>query len=114
MGRSFASLYLKSKSDGVYVAYTICKNANKDEVENEFILTKTTKNEIYLRIKVLKDATCAFSVSLDGKKFMEIKETFHAEAGQWVGAKVGLFCTRTTQTNDSGYVDVDWFRVEKN
>ncbi len=30
----------------------------------------------------------------------------------WIGAKTGIFCTRTSQTNDSGYADLDWFRVE--
>ena len=36
------------------------------------------------------------------------------EVGRWKGAKMGLFCTRQTQINDSGYADVDWFRVDKN
>ena len=36
-----------------------------------------------------------------------------SEPGQWIGAKVGLFCTRSAQTNDSGQAVVDWFRVGK-
>jgi hypothetical protein len=32
--------------------------------------------------------------------------------GKWIGAKAGLFCTRSAPVNDSGYADVDWFRVE--
>ncbi|WP_374758071.1 hypothetical protein [Fibrella forsythiae] len=24
---------------------------------------------------------------------------------------MGIFCTRTTQINDSGYADFDWFRI---
>lgn len=28
-----------------------------------------------------------------------------------LGAKVGIFCTRETEINDSGYADFDWFRV---
>jgi hypothetical protein len=28
-----------------------------------------------------------------------------------MGAKVGLFCTSTTKTNDAGYADFDWFRI---
>jgi len=24
-----------------------------------------------------------------------------------------LFCTRTNITNDAGFADVDWFRIEK-
>lgn len=114
MGRSYANLSLKSKSDGVYLVYTQCKNADKGNSEIESLITKTTSNEIYLRVKVMKNAQCIFSYSTDGKKYVDIKETFQAEAGQWIGAKVGLFCIRETQTNDSGYVDVDWFRVQSN
>ncbi|MBS1661021.1 MAG: hypothetical protein JST68_08225 [Bacteroidetes bacterium] len=35
-----------------------------------------------------------------------------AEPGKWIGAKVGLFCTRSSPTNDSGHAEVDWFRIE--
>jgi hypothetical protein len=50
---------------------------------------------------------------VDGKKFVEITDTFQAETGQWIGAKVGIFCTRQNQINDSGYADFDWFRIGK-
>ncbi|HEY6956476.1 MAG TPA: hypothetical protein VI385_14600, partial [Flavisolibacter sp.] len=40
-------------------------------------------------------------------------EEFTAVVGRWIGAKVGIFCTRQTQINDSGWADFDWFRVEK-
>jgi hypothetical protein len=45
--------------------------------------------------------------------FIPIGEKFNAREGLWIGAKVGLFCTRPKPLNDSGYADVDWFRVEK-
>ena len=50
---------------------------------------------------------------MDGKEFTDAGEEFQAEVGRWIGAKVGIFCTRETQINDSGYADFDWFRVEK-
>lgn len=34
--------------------------------------------------------------------------------GRWIGAKVGLFATRPDKTNDSGFADVDWFRITPN
>jgi len=40
-------------------------------------------------------------------------DEFIAAAGRWIGAKVGIFCKRKDQTNDAGYVDFDWFRIEK-
>ena len=39
---------------------------------------------------------------------------FQAREGQWIGAKVGMFCTRPAiKTNDGGWADVDWFRITK-
>jgi beta-xylosidase len=112
MGRSYASLSLKSKSDGIHLVYSVAKDAAKGNSETESIIVKSG-NEIMLRVTVKKNALCIFSYSTDGKNFTEIKEPFQAEAGQWIGAKVGIFCTRQVQINDSGYADFDWFRVEK-
>jgi hypothetical protein len=50
---------------------------------------------------------------VDGKTYSKAGEEFIAEVGKWIGAKVGIFCTRETQINDSGWGDFDWFRVEK-
>jgi len=38
---------------------------------------------------------------------------FIAKPGKWVGAKTGMFMSRKNITNDAGYTDVDWYRVEK-
>jgi Beta xylosidase C-terminal Concanavalin A-like domain len=56
---------------------------------------------------------CRFSYSLDGKVFTDAGKQFTATAGRWKGAKPGTFCTRESDTNDAGYADFDWFRVEK-
>ena len=82
-------------------------------------------NELYLRVKVKQAGAkkptqkadykceCTFYYSLDGKKFTPIGKAFTAKEGKWIGAKVGLFCTRTWESNDSGWLDVDWFRITK-
>lgn len=68
--------------------------------------------EVYLRVKVGKGALCTFSYSLDGLNYTSIPGSFPAEEGQWIGAKMGLFAVKKEKNNDSGYADVDWFRVE--
>jgi hypothetical protein len=73
---------------------------------------KVTEPVIYFRVNVLKGAECRFSYSLDSKSFTTAGKVFKAEVGKWIGAKVGLFCTRTAQTNDSGFADFDFFRIE--
>lgn len=84
----------------------------KGNAETETALTTLTGKTIYLRVAVKTGAVCQFSYSVDGKKYELIKETFQAEVGKWIGAKAGIYCTRTTQINDSGYADFDWFTVE--
>ncbi|MBD0367813.1 MAG: glycoside hydrolase 43 family protein, partial [Flavisolibacter sp.] len=111
MGFSYAGLALKSKKDGMYLVHTVCKDAEKGKAENEKVIMKMASPTAYLRVKVAEGAKCRFSYSLDGQNFTDTGDEFIAEVGRWIGAKVGLFCTRETQINDSGYADVDWFRV---
>ena len=112
MGFSYAGLALKSKKDGTYLVHTVCKDALRGAKESEKEIMKLTNATAYLRVKVTKGAKCNFSYSFDGTTFINTGEEFTAEVGRWKGAKVGLYCSRETQINDSGYADFDWFRVE--
>jgi beta-xylosidase len=112
MGSSYANIGIKSTKDGNVLVYSICKDAVKGRKEVETKLANSSNAIIYLRVTVSKGARCHFSYSFDGKTFVSVREEFVAEPGRWIGAKVGLFCTRESQTNDSGFADVDWFRVE--
>ena len=114
MGQGYAGLALKSTANGLQLVYTVCKDAAKGNAETETVMT-TVKDgaAIYLRVTVSKGAKCRFSYSADGKKFTDVPGDFLAEAGRWIGAKVGVFCTRITQINDSGYADIDWFYVTR-
>ena len=105
-----------------------CKKADKGKTEEVKATTTLTDGTIYLKAKFSTDATekkafadkgdrvvtCDFYYSLDGKKFQKLGEPFRVREGQWIGAKMGTFCTRPYMvTNDGGWVDVDWFRVTK-
>ncbi|MDE3182072.1 MAG: glycoside hydrolase 43 family protein [Bacteroidota bacterium] len=111
MGMSYADLALKKIKGKLYLVFGVCENAEKGSKENEKVITEVKEGNIYLRVKVMKDAKCQFSFSFDGTEFKNMDETFMAREGRWIGAKVGLFCTRESQTNDSGYADFDWFRI---
>lgn len=114
MGQSYAAIALKNKEDGIWLVQEVCNNAYKGEPGNEQIVTKLKSGAVYLRARISAGAKCRFSYSLDGKTFTEAGPAFQAEAGRWIGAKAGLFCTRESQTNDSGWGDYDWFRIEAN
>jgi beta-xylosidase len=112
MGLSYASLSVKNSKGSLWLVYSVCKNAENGAKETEQQITKVNDGAIYLRVKVSAAGKCQFSYSFDEKSFVNIGEVFTAEKGKWIGAKMGLFCTRENQTNDSGYADFDWFRIE--
>ncbi|PWS32374.1 glycoside hydrolase family 43 protein [Pedobacter paludis] len=113
MGRSYANISIKSKKDGLYLVFGICQNADKGKAENEKEILKLKSGMVYLRVNVSSGAKCQFSYSEDGVTYINVGDEFQATAGQWIGAKVGLFAIRDTQINDSGVAEYDWFRIEK-
>jgi len=113
MGLSYADISIESKKDGLYLVYGVCKNADSGHAEEKQTILKLPGSTVYLRVKVTAGARCNFSYSLDGKSFNGAGQEFYAEQGRWIGAKVGLFATRDTPSNDAGYADIDWFHIEK-
>jgi len=115
MGQDYAYLSVKQIGNEFAVSQTVCLNAIKQGKESEGKSVKLNSSTFYLRVKVKEGAVCQFSCSNDGKEFFTVGDSFTAKKGLWIGAKVGLFATRTTyKPGEVGYTDVDWFRVEKN
>ncbi len=112
MGLRYADIKLVRKNNGIYIVYGVC-NAEKEETEKNTVIKKFDNDSVYLRVTVSKGGLCHFSYSADGSNFEEAGDAFQAKEGRWIGAKVGIFCVRKDRTNDSGYADFDWFRVEK-
>jgi len=113
MGLGYADIFIRSAKDGLHLCYGLCKDAESGGAEEEHDLAALSDSTVYLRVQVRAGAVCRFSYSLDGQAFVDAGETFSAAPGRWIGAKVGLFCTGSEHSNDAGYADVDWFRVEK-
>lgn len=114
MGLSYANIAVKQTHEGLKIIFTECIDAKNGKKENEWLVAGIAEPTVYLRVKVSKGASCHFSYSVDGHTFLDAGKAFQALPGQWIGAKVGLFCTGEMPTNDAGYADVDWFRIEKN
>lgn len=112
MGSDYAYISLVKKPDGIYVSYAECKEADKGNPEKEIMITRLSSSSVYFRVKVMDAARCSFSYSTDGFNYISIGEIFTARSGKWIGAKMGLFCLRNTHTNDAGFAEIDWFRVE--
>jgi len=127
MGMSYAYIAIESRAGSLQLMYSACEKADKGNPEKTTPITYLptanvgtyiaapagTSAFIYLRVTVMAPAaSCQFSYSLDDKTYTPAGDSFIAQPGRWIGAKLGLFCTRTTQTNDSGRAEVDWFRIE--
>lgn len=111
-GADIAYISIVKRKDGNYISYSQSINADKGGAETVQDGEKVSNTDIYFRVKVTKGAIANFSYSVDGVNFKSLGNELKCKPGRWIGAKVGLFCTRTVKTNDSGYADIDWFRVE--
>ena len=113
MGLDYASLTLENTGNGFTLSQQECAKAEKGGGESVNASISLTNATVYLRMKVNKDATCSFSYSIDDKKYTSIGRAFTIKEGKWIGAKIGMFCSRPIKGNDGGRVDIDWFRVTK-
>lgn len=113
MGLDYAYLSVTSQNGQWQVAQTSCHDADKLTLETGPvpIVIPPASGPIYLRVQVAAGAKCRFSYSLDGVAFSFVGSEFQAREGKWIGAKVGLFCSRAGKTNDAGNADLDWWRV---
>lgn len=113
MGLDYAVLSFENTAKGFTLSQAECLKADKGTTEIVHQSVEVAQSAVYLRIVVKNATTCTFSYSLDNKRFSPLGKEFKLREGQWIGAKMGLFCTRPVNGNDGGRVDVDWFRVEK-
>ncbi len=113
MGLNYALLSFENTANGFILSQKECINAEKGNEEKENASISVKENIVYLRVQVKKDGSCLFTYSTDGKKYTNLGKQFTAKEGKWIGAKVGLFCSRPVSNNDGGRVDVDWFRITR-
>jgi len=114
MGRNYGLLSLENTKEGLVLSQNECMDADKRKLEKVNASVTLKNYTVYLKVKLNKDAQCEFSYSTDGKKFNAFGKGMQAHEGHWIGTKVGTFCTRPAiSTNDGGWAEVDWFRIEK-
>ena len=123
MGMDYSALVLKRLNDVFQLVQITCHGADKgkDEKVNVLATLQPTERDplqyqpaiyedVYLRMSV--DAgKLHFFYSRDGKKFLMVGEEFSIREGKWIGAKIGLVSEEPYNKSNSGYLDVDWFRV---
>lgn len=113
MGMSYAGITVTKNESGLSISYVNCMDAEHGKPETVTATQQVSTADLYFRVKVMKDAVCSFSYSTDGTSYTNMPASFKAVPGKWIGATMGLYCSRVQKINDAGFADLDWFRVEK-
>lgn len=124
MGRDYSALVICRQGDEFFLQRHTTMGADEGQTENQQTLATLLPTDcdtipyapaiyldLYLRM-VVKDGICAFSYSLDGKRFKSAGEPFKMRQGKWIGAKFGFVAECHKLSVSRGWLDVDWVKIE--
>jgi len=111
MGKSYCYIAICKDGEGFRIGQYICNDADGKGKERKVYEVGIGQKKAYLRVSVSGEAVCQFSYSEDGKHFNRTGREFTARPGEWIGAKVGIFCLNPTNEIQGGYADFNWFRI---
>lgn len=137
-GMDYSALVVKRVGDNFELQQITCKQADKGKPETVRTITELKATsidkvdyqpaihcDVYLRINVKyiggktstgenkHEASVEFAWSKDGKKFTTVGDKFTMRQGKWIGAKIGLMAAEPAGKKVRGWIDADWFRIEK-
>jgi beta-xylosidase len=78
---------------------------------NVMMLAETASRSIRLRVWVAEGGGCEFAYAEDGGQFIPASQTFQAQPGVWIGAKVGLYAV-TDAPSGKSWADFDYFQFQ--
>ena len=114
LGLDYAYLTLSRRGSQWQLAQATCPDTDQGSLEISTVpvtINAPASGIVYLRVQMVAGARCRFSYSLNGEQFERVGNDFQAREGKWVGARMGLFCSRSGFSNDAGGADVDWWHV---
>ncbi len=112
MGMDYSYIAIEHDKGKSYISQVVCIDAPQGVAEVVVERVEAESTAIYLKVKVEEGGICTFGYSYDGVAFRMMPHEFVAKPGRWIGAKVGLFACGNQKTNDMGYADFDWFRIQ--
>jgi hypothetical protein len=111
MGLDYAYVAVHRNGVGCRIRAVACRNADQGTPETAEEEAAVAPNRIHLQVAVTAGASCRFRYSFNGTKFTTIGRPFTAREGRWIGARIGLFASRSRGAMLRGSVDVDWFGI---
>lgn len=125
MGMDYSALTVKRVGDAFELQQVTCRDADKGGREEAVTLARMERTgqdantyqfaiyeDIYLRMTV-GAGRVRMAYSTDGKRFHTVGTEFVMREGKWIGAKIGLVAQEPAGKTNRGWIDADWFRVEK-
>ena len=103
MGRVYAALAVRRKGGESELLY---RTSNK-----ETLLSHVAGETLRLRVEVRDGGNCSFCFAEQGGDFRSVNELLHAQPGEWIGAKVGIYSLKLHDA-PGGRTDVDYFRFQ--
>jgi beta-xylosidase len=100
VGCECAALAIMRTDAGYEVVYRKCGR--------RIPLQNVSASAVRLIVKVSDGGECTFAFATADGDFKTAPEKFQAQPGVWIGAKVGIYASRTADSN--GYADFDYFR----
>lgn len=67
---------------------------------------------VRLKVSVADGAACRFFYGIGGGEYRPAGESFAAENGRWIGAKVGIYCVNAGLRPSRGFADFGAFEVQ--
>lgn len=113
VGEDYSQLFIRKEKGSFQLYYGSCASAYSGTEEQVRPIATLPEDFVYLRVQVKNGKTCDWTYSLDGKKYTVVENGFQAKPGKWIGATLGLYASREKHINDSGYAEVDWFRIDQ-
>lgn len=111
MGNTHTYLSIERSGEGFRLCLRTGKYENCGYPPVELASVGLPAPEVLLRAEVSEDATCRYSYSVDGERFVAIGSPVRVEDGQWIGAKVGIFCINPGIRDGAGHADFNSFRI---
>ncbi len=112
MGSEYAYLSIRESTDGVRLIQG--RNTNPSEGDPDTVVERVPLRgpSARLRATVEDGGRVQFAYATDDAGFESIGEPFQAQQGRWIGAKIGLFVARSTDSGVvDGYCDFEYFEV---
>jgi len=80
--------------------------------QQTLIILATAPSALTLRVAVSAGGECRFSYATDGG-LVELAQTFLAQKGKWIGAKLGIYSLHRNPQAAAGHADFDFFRFKE-